>query len=723
LYGEADEDETGRKKMKMSILRDCRGSRVGCDWFGFARDTRATTEEACCSHAPVARAHGRGYTFAFLCFICLGLAGLFLLVANPAAGLTDEKYKAMDALVQAHLADEFTTQDVIRLIELKVESESLVKEIAYRVSKNVDVTFPVSDADLDRIKRAGASNDLIEALRSPISAVRFAREHRPVLPRPVQFTSEEGGYSLDYPDQPEKKDWANAHGSLYIAVLANVVYMSGYSVYDQDVDGDRELEANTTSFAKEMGVKVTEKKPTRFVRARGDELPALECTVESDKALGRCLSVVDGRRFYIVGGFSVKPQNGEAGIDRFLKSFKLASSAASAPSAIASATESPTTSPTPERSLVSLSAGAMIVNKAQESDEQWAAIWLLDEKPANGWCTPKGATTNQVIVIALPELTTLKTVTFDTGSIDRSGRGAKDVLVEVSKDNENGGFEKIAEVSLQDQADNQTFPVSAEIPGRWVRLTVKNNHGSPDFTELMDFRATGTQLTHTSLPDISGTYSTNYQRFHIRQEGTSVTGCYEYRQGLLEGGIDGRVTSVTWKQPNIKGPAIIVFTSDGKHMSGIWWVEGNESNRGLWSGVKESSQVGSCSHWTGGIENQLIQDLETSGRARVYGINFDTDSERIKEESKPTLDKMVAMLKAKTEWKMSIEGHTDSTSTPQHNQELSERRAASVKNYLTTAGIDGSRLTTVGYGQSRPVADNGSPIGRSQNRRVELTKQ
>jgi len=57
------------------------------------------------------------------------------------------------------------------------------------------------------------------------------------------------------------------------------------------------------------------------------------------------------------------------------------------------------------------------------------------------------------------------------------------------------------------------------------------------------------------------------------------------------------------------------------------------------------------------------------------------------------------------------------------NQGLSERRAASVKNYRATAGIDASRLTTVGYGQEKPVAPNDNPIGKTQNRRVELVKQ
>jgi outer membrane protein OmpA-like peptidoglycan-associated protein len=374
-------------------------------------------------------------------------------------------------------------------------------------------------------------------------------------------------------------------------------------------------------------------------------------------------------------------------------------------------------------SLVSLSAGAIVVKKPVEFDDNWSSFWLLDENPVFGWSTKKGVIGDQVIVIALPELTRLNKVIFDTGSVDgNDGRGAKDVLVEISNTSETDGFQKIAEVSLQDKANNQTFPVSAEVPGSWVRLTVRTNHGSPDFTELFDFRATGTQLTHTPLPNVSGTYSTNYNDFHVRQEGTSVSGCYEYNEGLFEGGFSGRVLTFTWRQPNGKGPAIMVLTPDGKQMIGVWWFDGRP-DRGLWYGKRKSDEVGSCAHWVGGIQGQITKDLEELGRARIYGINFDTDSDRIKDESKPTLDKLVGIMKAKPDWKLTIEGHTDSTSTPQHNQDLSERRAASVKNYLQSAGIDPSRLKTIGYGQTKPVASNDSELGRAQNRRVELTKQ
>ena len=67
-----------------------------------------------------------------------------------------------------------------------------------------------------------------------------------------------------------------------------------------------------------------------------------------------------------------------------------------------------------------------------------------------------------------------------------------------------------------------------------------------------------------------------------------------------------------------------------------------------------------------------------------------------------------------------IEGHTDNVGTPEHNMDLSQRRAESVVNYLVEKfGIDRSRLTAKGYGETRPVADNSTDEGKQKNRRIE----
>ncbi len=372
-------------------------------------------------------------------------------------------------------------------------------------------------------------------------------------------------------------------------------------------------------------------------------------------------------------------------------------------------------------SLASFSSGALLVKQWAGYDSQWGNYWIMDEDPKSGWCCHKGKILNNVCVIELAEKSVFDRVEFDTGSIDGAGRGAKDIAIELSNDSAAEGFTKILSVSLVDQKDHQSFPVTSDTSGKWLRLTVKNNHGSSDYTELMDFRAYGKQLTKTQLPDISGTYKTNYNDFHIRQQGTSVTGCYEYEQGLLNGGIEKNIMRLTWKETKGQGPAVMIFNSKGDTFFGLWWYEGRENERGsIWDGQKIAQAVGGCSHWAGGVQGQMTKELLEAGRVRLYGINFDVDSDVIRDESKPTLDKIVAMLRSEKDMHLIVEGHTDSDGEIQHNQILSQKRAESVKAYLISAGISSSRLSTKGFGESKPVAPNTTGTGKAQNRRVEL---
>ena len=119
----------------------------------------------------------------------------------------------------------------------------------------------------------------------------------------------------------------------------------------------------------------------------------------------------------------------------------------------------------------------------------------------------------------------------------------------------------------------------------------------------------------------------------------------------------------------------------------------------------------------------LYDRLAADGRVATQGILFATNSDRIRPESTPTLDEIAGMLQEHGDLRIAIEGHTDSDGEEAHNQGLSERRAAAVKALLvTTHGIADTRLQTAGFGESRPVADNATPEGKQQNRRVELVR-
>ncbi|MEW6678906.1 MAG: OmpA family protein [Pseudomonadota bacterium] len=102
------------------------------------------------------------------------------------------------------------------------------------------------------------------------------------------------------------------------------------------------------------------------------------------------------------------------------------------------------------------------------------------------------------------------------------------------------------------------------------------------------------------------------------------------------------------------------------------------------------------------------------------GVNFDNDLSNLRSDAVAVLEGVVATLKANPDVKVEIGGHTDSRNSDWYNLGLGDRRAKAVMHYLTSHGIDASRLTAKSYGESAPVADNDTEEGRMQNRRVEL---
>ncbi|UCD85003.1 MAG: OmpA family protein [Deltaproteobacteria bacterium] len=113
------------------------------------------------------------------------------------------------------------------------------------------------------------------------------------------------------------------------------------------------------------------------------------------------------------------------------------------------------------------------------------------------------------------------------------------------------------------------------------------------------------------------------------------------------------------------------------------------------------------------IEKKKIVITET--------IRFETGKARILPESFYLLDEVANILVANPQIKILIEGHTDSVGSDSYNLKLSQARADSVMNYLLSAGISPDRLKALGYGETNPIADNATQMGRAKNRRVEFT--
>lgn len=114
--------------------------------------------------------------------------------------------------------------------------------------------------------------------------------------------------------------------------------------------------------------------------------------------------------------------------------------------------------------------------------------------------------------------------------------------------------------------------------------------------------------------------------------------------------------------------------------------------------------------------------LTTDGKFIARGIHFDVAKATIKPESMGTLNTMVAMMKEHPELKFEIGGHTDADGNDAANLKLSQERADAVKEKLVSLGVGSSKLTTKGYGKTKPISDNNTFEGKAENRRVEFIK-
>jgi OOP family OmpA-OmpF porin len=122
----------------------------------------------------------------------------------------------------------------------------------------------------------------------------------------------------------------------------------------------------------------------------------------------------------------------------------------------------------------------------------------------------------------------------------------------------------------------------------------------------------------------------------------------------------------------------------------------------------------------GGVKyyDRVMQD----GKIIVNGIRFDVNKSTLKPESMGAINEIYTLLKDNPDLKFSVEGHTDSQGDDAFNMKLSEERAETVKNTLIKMGISADRLSSKGWGESKPISNNASPEDMANNRRVEFVK-
>jgi outer membrane protein OmpA-like peptidoglycan-associated protein len=260
-------------------------------------------------------------------------------------------------------------------------------------------------------------------------------------------------------------------------------------------------------------------------------------------------------------------------------------------------------------------------------------------------------------------------------------------------------------LAQEDEEGCNDHPLFSRMPGYAITGCDDQEFGSFDF----------------ELPDASKTVEGHYWRLDFwLKEGARKVGPLQVGRNY-------------WNAMAAKGGTKLVedFDSSGgafvAHMpgpkgGGTVWVQVSVGNGGeafslhvvQEAGMRQDVQL---------TAKELADALAATGSVTLNNILFDTGKATIKPESESPLGTVVELLKGDPALKLEIQGHTDNVGGKDANLKLSRDRAESVKAYLVKAGVAAVRLTTAGFGDSQPVADNGSEVGRAQNRRVVLVKK
>lgn len=191
--------------------------------------------------------------------------------------------------------------------------------------------------------------------------------------------------------------------------------------------------------------------------------------------------------------------------------------------------------------------------------------------------------------------------------------------------------------------------------------------------------------------------------------------------------------------PAVHAGGTFTFGQDPPRKVEMWWLDNADWPLTLRWTFGPASQLVTRIDWTeessggghgtdgaragGGSAGMGAQLASESCRVELHGIYFNSGSAVLLEESEPMLKQVAAIIKASSEPKLTIEGHTDNIGSAPYNQTLSEQRAGAVRDALVSRyGIPSARLIAKGYGLTRPIETNATFEGRAHNRRVELAR-
>ena len=226
-----------------------------------------------------------------------------------------------------------------------------------------------------------------------------------------------------------------------------------------------------------------------------------------------------------------------------------------------------------------------------------------------------------------------------------------------------------------------------------------------------------------------------YQDVHFTEDAATRVTFWPF-EGGIDGGVRAKAAPAAVPGPGVAFPVRVM--ADGEHvkvyMNGTRVANVPTAALGrsrqirftVRAGAENPALFGRFRVAAGGRDlyavAEAVADPAPQAPLVLHGVTFETASATLRPESAPTLDAVAASLAGHPDVRVRIEGHTDSTGPAETNRQLSEARARAVLAYLAAKGVAPERMEAAGFGPDQPVADNATPEGRQQNRRVALAR-
>jgi OOP family OmpA-OmpF porin len=286
-----------------------------------------------------------------------------------------------------------------------------------------------------------------------------------------------------------------------------------------------------------------------------------------------------------------------------------------------------------------------------------------------------------------------------------------------------GGTEIWATFNVANDFDELQLEI-VEVVGSKVVLTLRAPGATPenvsdkdDFPYLARFPGTTLKATSQDPSPLDVTVPQKDQERVLAGTGQAIkTYGYPASVSVLQ-------FITAYREALTKAGWQVLFESQGLNQSdGVLLAHYAQGGRDIWVSMHMGAgEIGVAVADAGA--DDLAARLDKDCHVPLYGVHFDFNKATLRDESEPVLNRVLTTLKGQPKLMVELQGHTDNVGNDDYNFKLSGARAQAVMQWLVTHGTETSRVSTQGYGKSRPVASNDNDEGRAKNRRVELARK